>query len=104
MDFFEAGGETVGNTLSWVLLYLSLYPREQEKCQTEIDLVVGKDQRNVTLADKPNLPFCQAFIWEVQRLSCVAPGGLEHRAFEDVQFHGYTIPKGTSQLITIHSV
>ena len=101
MDFFEAGGETVGNTLSWVLLYLSLYPREQEKCQKEIDLVVGKEQRNVTLADKPNLPFCQAFIWEVQRLSCVAPAGLEHRALEDVPFHGYTIPKGTSQVYNV---
>ena len=72
---------------------MALYPREQEKCQKEIDLVVGKE-RDVTLADRPDLPFCEAFIWEVQRLSCVAPAGLEHRAIEDVQFHGYTIPKG----------
>ena len=94
MDFFEAGGETVGNTLSWVLLYCALYPREQQKCQQEIDLVVGKERNNVTLADRPYLPLVEAFIWEVQRLSCVAPAGLEHRAMEDVPFHGYIIPKG----------
>ena len=41
LDLFEAGGETVGSTLSWVLLYLSLQPEEQTKCQEEIDSVIG---------------------------------------------------------------
>ena len=36
LDLFEAGGETVGSTLSWVLLYLSLQQKEQTKCQKEI--------------------------------------------------------------------
>lgn len=31
MDFFEAGGETVGSTLSWVVLYFALYPEVQKK-------------------------------------------------------------------------
>ena len=35
-DLFEAGGETVGSTLSWVLLYLALNPEAQEKCYQEI--------------------------------------------------------------------
>jgi hypothetical protein len=91
-DFFEAGGETVGSTLSWVLLYLSLYQEEQKKCQNEIETEIGL--RCVTLGDKINLPNCEAFIMEVQRLSCVAAAGLEHRATEDVPFHGYIIPKG----------
>ena len=93
LDFFEAGGETVGSTLLWVLLYLSLYPEEQEKCQNEIDSVIG-NSRNVCLADKSDLPQCEAFICEVQRISCVAPAGLEHRATETVSFHGYVIPQG----------
>ena len=36
-DFFDAGGETVGSTMSWILLYSALYPEEQEICQKEID-------------------------------------------------------------------
>ena len=47
------------------------------------------------MADKQNLPFCEAFLWEVQRMSCVAPAGLEHRATESIPFHGFIIPKGT---------
>ena len=93
LDFFEAGGETVGSTLSWLILYLSLHPKEQEKCQKEIDDIIGHSRR-VTLADKSDLPHCEAFIYEVQRLSCVAAAGLEHRATETVEFHGYVIPKG----------
>lgn len=31
MDFFEAGGETVGSTLSWFLLYMSLNQDVQNK-------------------------------------------------------------------------
>lgn len=93
LDFFEAGGETVGTTLLWVLLFLAAYPEEQRKCQDEIDSAVGKS-RNVALSDKPDLPQCEAFINEVQRMSCVAPAGLEHRASEDTNIYGYFIPQG----------
>ena len=39
----------------------------------------------------------QATINEVQRLSCVAPAGLEHRALKDTHLYGYFIPKGKVQ-------
>ena len=58
--------------------------------------ILGKS-RSVSLADKQNLPFCEAFLWEVQRMSCVAPAGLEHRATESIPFHGFIIPKGTAK-------
>ena len=99
LDFFEAGGETVGSTLSWVLLYLSLYPKEQETCQAEIDSC-----DKISLADKVHLPKCQAFLWEVQRISNVAPAGLEHRALKDVEFYGFTIPKGKQKYFVIQYI
>ena len=46
LDLFEAGGETVGSTLSWVLLYLSLQQKEQTNCQREIDSVIGIQTRD----------------------------------------------------------
>ena len=40
-------------------MYLALYPEVQTKCRDEIDRVV--DDRNVTLDDKPNLPYVEVF-------------------------------------------
>ena len=51
LDFFEAGGDTVGSTLSWVFLYMALYPEEQEKCYNEIVKQLG-NIINYQLADK----------------------------------------------------
>ena len=53
--------------------------------------------RSVHLSDKQDLPICEAFLWEVQRMSCVAAAGLEHRATENIPFHGFIIPKGMYQ-------
>ena len=36
LDFFEAGGDTVGSTLSWVFMYMALNQDEQEKCYNEL--------------------------------------------------------------------
>jgi hypothetical protein len=47
----------VGSTLSWLLLYLALYPEVQSKCREEIDQVLGS--RNVTLDDKPEMPYVE---------------------------------------------
>ena len=37
LDFFLAGSETSSTTLSWAVLYLTLYPEVQKKCREEID-------------------------------------------------------------------
>jgi cytochrome P450 len=47
-DFFEAGGETVGSTLSWVLLFLAQHPQVQRRCQREIKDNIG----NYTMSSK----------------------------------------------------
>ncbi len=42
IDFFEAGGETVGSTLAWFLMYMALNQEQQERCAREIDRVLGE--------------------------------------------------------------
>ena len=42
IDFFEAGGETVGSTLSWFILFMALHRDVQEKCAEEIGNSLGK--------------------------------------------------------------
>ena len=55
-----------------------------------------------TLGDRSNLPYCDATIMEIQRLACVAPGGIPHVANEDGYLAGYKIPKGTMLLYNIY--
>ena len=51
------------------------YPQIQEKVQQEIDVVVGKN-RNPMNDDKPNLPFTEAVIHEIQRCANIVPLSL----------------------------
>merc|ERR1712012_1336092 len=60
-DLFLAGSETTSTTLSWAILYMIRYPGVQEKVQQ----VVGTD-RLPSLADRPNLPYTEAVIMEIQ--------------------------------------
>lgn len=52
-----------------------------DKVQAELDQVVGK-HRVPSLTDKGCLPFTEATIMEVQRLTVVVPLGIPHMASE----------------------
>jgi len=92
IDLFAAGSETSSTTLRWALLYLTLNPKVQARCQAEVDKL---GSRCPTIADMADLPYCQATINEVLRISRTAPGSLMHVTMEDVHVNGYTLPKGT---------
>ncbi|XP_038063977.1 cytochrome P450 2J6-like [Patiria miniata] len=92
-NLFIAGSETTATTLQWCLLYMMMFPEIQHRVQAEIDAVVGRN-RLPRMADKRDLNFTQAVIWEVQRLACIAPLGIPHTAASDTHIHGFTIPKG----------
>ncbi|XP_074538368.1 cytochrome P450 2U1 [Halichoeres trimaculatus] len=102
-DLFIAGTDTTANSVLWVLLYLVIHPDIQDKVQAEIDEVVGT-HRALSMTDKGSLPFTEATIMEVQRLTVVVPLGIPHMASETTEFRGYTIPKGTVVLPNLWSV
>ena len=59
----------------------------------------------MTLDDKQNLPFTEAVIQEVLRLTCVAPLGLPHCATADIELeNGLKIPKGTMIFPNLHRI
>ncbi|KAJ6668883.1 hypothetical protein lerEdw1_012369, partial [Lerista edwardsae] len=93
-DLFIAGTDTTSNTLLWSLLYMSLHPQEQKKVQEEIELVIGRD-RAPTLADKTSMPYTEATIMEVQRMTVVVPLSIPRMASETTVLQGYIIPKGS---------
>ncbi|CAE6512419.1 unnamed protein product [Rhizoctonia solani] len=71
-------------------LMASLYPEIAQKAQAEIDSVVGRE-RILGLQDRSSLPYTDAMVQEVMRMCPPVP-----LATEDIEFHGYRIPEGTT--------
>ena len=71
-DLFLAGSETTSTYLSYLLMYCVNFPATQKRVQEEIDRVVGRS-RNPCLADKDELPYTNAFIYEIMRHANIAP-------------------------------
>ena len=101
LDLFIAGFETTSNTLDWAFLHMSEYPDIQQKCQAEIEEVVGDKQ--ITYADRGKLKYVDATLMEVQRLAITVPIGAPHSTSEDVVFMGYFIPKNTIVIPNLYS-
>ncbi|XP_029141634.1 cytochrome P450 2C5-like [Protobothrops mucrosquamatus] len=74
----------------------------QKKCWKEIDTVVG-NKAILKYEDRGKLPYTNAVIHEIQRISNVVPLGLPHAAIKDVQLFGYKIPKDTMVFVNIQS-
>uniref|UniRef100_A0ABK0LEH6 Cytochrome P450, family 2, subfamily u, polypeptide 1 n=1 Tax=Rattus norvegicus TaxID=10116 RepID=A0ABK0LEH6_RAT len=102
-DLFIAGTDTTTNSLLWCLLYMSLNPGVQKKVHEEIERVIGRD-RAPSLTDKAQMPYTEATIMEVQRLSMVVPLAIPHMTSEKTVLQGYSIPKGTVVLPNLWSI
>uniref|UniRef100_A0A3P8SSQ8 Cytochrome P450, family 2, subfamily N, polypeptide 13 n=1 Tax=Amphiprion percula TaxID=161767 RepID=A0A3P8SSQ8_AMPPE len=103
LDLFLAGTETTSTTMLWALVYLMKYPEMQEKVQAEIDRVIGQN-RQPSMADRPNMPYTDAVIHEVQRMGNIVPLNGFRTAAKDTTLGGYFIPKGTILLPFLTSV
>ncbi|XP_055364393.1 cytochrome P450 2J4-like [Betta splendens] len=103
LDLFGAGTETTTTTLHWGLLYMIYYPHIQERVQAEIDAVVGSS-RQPSASDRDNMPYTNAVIHEIQRMSDIFPLNVPRRTSKDTVLDRFTIPKGTIVLATLNSV
>ena len=74
-------------------MLMALHPEVQEKCQKEIDEVLGS--KSPTIEDINELTYVMATIMEIQRYSVIAQGSLPHYLQEDIDFRGYKFKKGT---------
>jgi cytochrome P450 family 23 subfamily A len=93
-DMFIAGQETTSNTIIFAIIYALNYPEKLKNLHNELDKVIGNDRR-ITLGDKNSLPYCNAFIYESQRLVNLLASNLPHKLLRNVEIRGYQIPKGT---------
>ncbi|KAM3603640.1 uncharacterized protein V6R79_026301 [Siganus canaliculatus] len=102
LHLFAAGTDTVATTLRWGLLFMAKYPNIQDQVQEELNKVIGS--RQVQMEDRKHLPFTNAVIHEIQRVSTITPTSLPHRTSRDVTFHGHFIKKGTTVYPLLASV
>jgi cytochrome P450 family 2 subfamily U polypeptide 1 len=67
-----AGSETTSNTLEYSILLMILNPDVQNKVRKELNDVVGKE-KFANFDDKQLMPYTEATLLEILRVSSVAP-------------------------------
>jgi len=91
-DMIGGGFDTSAATLSWAILYLTNNPEVIGKCRRELSAVTKND---VLVRYKASCPYFSATIYEILRLSCVAPTGIIHSTTCDTTIQDMPIAKGT---------
>jgi cytochrome P450 len=101
MTLFVAGHETTANALAWTFYLLGQYPEVEQKLADEIRDVL--DGRQPTLADLRKLPYLEMIVKESMRL--YPPAWTTSReAQEDFEVGGYTIPKGSTLMMSMYVI
>ncbi|KAM4616988.1 cytochrome P450 1D1 [Polymixia lowei] len=103
IDIFGAGFDTIIAGLQWSLLYLIKFPGIQDRIHQEIDEHIGT-ARLPKFADKPKMPFTEAFIYEVFRHASYVPFTIPHCTTTNITLNGYFIPKDTCVFINQYQV
>ncbi|CAE6436388.1 unnamed protein product [Rhizoctonia solani] len=94
-SLFGGGTATTVSILATLIFCLVLHPDITKKAQEEIDRVVGPN-RLPAVHDRGSLPYVEAVLQEVMRYYPVVPLCIPHSTEQDIEFHGYRIPKGSS--------
>jgi hypothetical protein len=91
-ELLFAGVETIVNTVNAAFLYLTKYPKIQEKLFNEIN---DTKLSVIYLRHKPQLNYTNACILETLRITSHIPLGIFRRTLTDVECFGYVLPEDT---------
>lgn len=79
------------------------YPEIQVEVQNELDRVVGRG-RQIQLDDRSDLPFTNATMLEVMRMTTIGPFGVPKYTIRDTNVGGFDIDKDTVVLFNLNAV
>merc|ERR1719430_155798 len=104
MDLFAAGSETTSRTLMFALAFMIRHPEVAERVRKELEDVVGTKDL-VRMEDKEKLPYTEATLNEVWRISNVVPIPPPRVTNKNLTIGKFEIPDSTlimSNSYTIH--
>ncbi|XP_065851297.1 cytochrome P450 89A2-like [Euphorbia lathyris] len=96
-EFVSAGTDTTMIALLWIMANVVKYPEIQEKILEDIKNAIGDEKKSISEEDLNKMPYVKAVVLEGLRRH--PPGyapATPHAVIEDVEFGGYSIPKGTA--------
>ncbi|KAJ4827264.1 hypothetical protein Tsubulata_028109 [Turnera subulata] len=93
LDLFAAGTDTTTSTIEWAMAELLRNPRTLRRAREELEQTIGRGNL-LQESDTAKLPYLHAIIKETFRLHPAAPLLVPREAGEEVEIHGFTIPKG----------
>jgi cytochrome P450 len=93
-DLFLAGSDTTTTTLRWALFFMATHLDIQDEVYREIVDKFGPDEIP-SFGDRTKLAYTEATLLEIQRHATLLPLSLVHRATENAQLAGYSIPENT---------
>ncbi|KAL3634165.1 hypothetical protein CASFOL_021219 [Castilleja foliolosa] len=103
VDLFLAGSDTTSITVEWAMMELLINPDKMAKAKNELKIVIGENEQ-VQESDISKLPYLQALVKETLRHHPAAPLLAPHKAIEDVEVNGYTIPQNTQILVNVWAI
>ena len=99
-----AGTETPSSEITWLIYYAIKYPDIQARLHRQLDDVIGNTNRLPEISDKPNLPYLDAFIAEVQRIVSDTPLAAPHSTTRDTSLAGFLIPRDTTVFVNLWAI
>ncbi|XP_070003751.1 cytochrome P450 76T24-like [Nicotiana sylvestris] len=102
-ELLMAGSDTSAITMEWVMAELLRNPHELQKVREEILQQIGIE-RPVKESDIEKLPYLQAVVKETMRLHPTVSLLLPHKAQNDIDVLGYTVPKNTQVLVNAWAI
>ncbi|PIC24203.1 hypothetical protein B9Z55_017623 [Caenorhabditis nigoni] len=105
LDLWITGQETTTTTLISGFNQLLLHPEFMEKARAELMEITGNGSRHLSLSDRPNTPYLNAVIGEIQRHASILNVNFWRWNNEPTYMGGHMVDSGalvTAQLSALH--